>query len=200
MNQISTRSGFVVAGGQSSRMGSDKAFLEWEGKPLIERALDTLRTVCSDVAIVGARTKFARYGTVVEDVYPGSGPLAGIHAGLLHSGADLNFMLAVDMPFVSQHLLRFLFGIAENERTVVTAPRLSGRFQPLCAAYRRSFVAPAEQALREGKNKIDALFAGLRVRIVEEDELAAAGFSAALFRNLNTPEDLHSARLDSLSS
>lgn len=190
MNQISTHAGFVVAGGRSSRMGTDKAFLNWEGKSLVERALNTLRSVCSQVAILGASAKFARYGAVVEDIFSGSGPLAGIHAGLVHSTADLNVMLAVDMPFASPDLLRFLIGIAETTDAIVTVPRIGGGFQPLCAVYRRAFAGLAEQGLREEKNKIDALFSAVTVRIVEEDELAAAGFSAALFRNFNTPEDL----------
>jgi molybdopterin-guanine dinucleotide biosynthesis protein A len=190
-----SRMGFVIAGGRSSRMGEDKAFLEFGGATLLERALGALGAACDSVAIVGDPNKFEKYGVVVPDVFPGCGPLAGIHAALLYSMADLNLMLAVDMPFVSSELLTFLFGIAANDEAVVTVPRVGSRTQPLCAVYRRDFAGPAEQALRAGRYKIDAEFSDAAVRAIEEEELAAAGFSEKLFFNLNTPQD----RIDAAS-
>jgi len=93
-------------------MGTDKAFLEFHGRTLLERALKTMHEVCSEVSIVGDAEKFAKYGVVVEDVYPGTGPLAGIHAALVDSSIELNLVMAVDMPFVSAALLGFLLGAA----------------------------------------------------------------------------------------
>ena len=189
-----SRTGFVLAGGKSSRMGAgsdqdkDKAFLEFRGQTLLNRALAVMGTVCDRVAIVGDPAKFAKYESVVADIFPGCGPLAGIHAALLHSPAKLNLMLAVDMPFVSRELLAFLFAAAEESDAIVTVPRC-GRLQPLCAAYRRDFSSVAERALRAGKYKIDAAFSNVSVRVIEEDELAAAGFSDQNFFNLNTPQD-----------
>jgi molybdopterin-guanine dinucleotide biosynthesis protein A len=66
--------------------------------------------------------------------------------------------------------------------------------QPLCAIYQRKFAEVAEQSLREGKNKIDLLFANVDTRVLEEDELVRAGFSVAMFRNVNTPEELEKAK------
>jgi molybdopterin-guanine dinucleotide biosynthesis protein A len=191
-----SRMGFVLAGGRSSRMGTDKAFLKLGDRTLLDRAISVLGVVCPAFAIVGDRERFSVYGRVVEDVYKGSGPLAGIHAALLHSSAELNLILAVDLPFASPELLSFLFASAEGAEAVVTVPRLAAGYQPLCAVYRRDFATAAEQALRAGKNKIDALFAGLNVRTIEESELSAAGFSQRVFSNLNTPEDIQMAELD----
>ena len=193
--------GFVLAGGKSSRMGvgADKAFLEFGGQTLLDRALAVMGTVCDRVAIVGEPAKFANYESskcgsskdesVVADIFPGCGPLAGIHAALLHSLAELNLMLAVDMPFVSPELLVFLFVEAEESKAIVTVPRSGKGLQPLCAVYRRDFFAVAEQALRAGKYKIDAAFSNVSVRVIEEGELAAAGFSERSFFNVNTPQD-----------
>ena len=197
--------GFVLAGGKSSRMGAgsaqdkDKAFLEFSGQTLLDRALAVMGTVCGRVTIVGDPAKFAKYGStkygsskydsVVADIFPGCGPLAGIHAALLHSPAKLNLMLAVDMPFVSRDLLAFLFAAAEESDAIVTVPRCGKGLQPLCAAYRRDFSTVAERALRAGKYKIDAAFSNVSVRVIEEDELAAAGFSEQSFFNVNTPQD-----------
>jgi molybdopterin-guanine dinucleotide biosynthesis protein A len=187
------RFGFVIAGGKSSRMGADKAFLEFGGQTLLARALVTLGSVCNGVAIVGEASKFANLGVaVIEDIYSGSGPLGGIHAALTQSPAEVNLMLAVDMPFISAELLKFLFSDAESSDAAVTVPRVGGGFQPLCAVYRRSFAAAAENALKTGNYKIDALFPKLPLRVIEEEELVARGFEPRLFGNLNTPDDVRS--------
>ena len=182
--------GFLLAGGKSSRMAADKAFLEFQGQTLLQRGLAVVGHVCTRVAIVGDPAQFSDYGSVVADVYSGCGPLAGIHAALVHSSAELNLMLAVDMPFVSAKLLSHSFSEAEESGAVVTVPRTGKGLQPLCAVYRREFASVADRALRAGKYKIDALFAGLSIRIVEEGELEKAGFSERNFFNVNTPEDL----------
>lgn len=195
MNQKShlSRRGFVLAGGRSSRMGTDKALLKVGGRTLLETALSVVRSIAADAAVVGDRAKFSAFGTVIEDTYPGAGPLAGIHAALRHSSADLNVILAVDLPFVSTELLSFLLDCAEETDAVVTVPRTASGFQPLCAVYRPAFAAAAEEALKEGKNKIDPLFSCVPTRIISESELTAAGFAEKVFSNLNTPEDVQAA-------
>ncbi len=188
-----SRMGFLLAGGKSSRMGADidKAFLDFGGETLLDRALKVMGEVCDRVAIVGDPARFAKYEFVVPDIFVGCGPLAGIHAALVHSSADLNLMLAVDMPFVSKQLLRLLFAAAADKENhaIVTVPRTGRRFQPLCAVYRRDFLTTAEQALRAGKYKIDAAFSGVPIRVMEEAELAAAGSTQQSFFNVNTPQD-----------
>lgn len=184
-----SRMGFVLVGGRSSRMGTDKAFLRFDGETLLARALKTIRVVCDGVAIVGDPKKFADFGPVVPDIFPGCGPLAGIHAALVHSASELNLTLAVDMPFVSTDLLSLLFATADKSEAVTTVPRVGKGLQPLCAVYRRDFAAVAEGALRAGKYKIEAAFSGVSVRVIEEAELAAAGFSEQSFFNVNTPQD-----------
>ena len=190
--------GFLIAGGRSSRMGANKAFLDFRGQTLLDRALSVLNGACGRATMVGDPETFASFGPVVADVFPGCGPLAGIHSALLHSSADLNLMLAVDMPFVSEALLKFLLCAAEDTDATVTVPRANKRLQPLCAVYRREFASTAEQALKAGDYKIDAAFAHVPLRVVEEAELIAAGFSEKSFFNVNTPEDRRAA--DDLSS
>jgi len=199
MREIS-RNGFVLAGGKSSRMGTDKALLELNGMSLLDRALRTMREVCADVTIVGDPATLAQPGKVIADRYPGCGPLGGIHAALYQSSADLNVVLAVDMPFVSSRLLRFLADIAAGSEATVVVPRTLRGFQPLCAVYRTEFRTVAEKALRDGKYKIDALFGEGKARIVEPSELESAGFGERDFFNLNTPDDLQSARSGSIKS
>ena len=170
-------SAFILAGGKSTRMGTDKAFVVLEGWTLLARTLDLARAVTADVRIVGAAEKFAAFAPVVEDVFPGCGPLGGIHAALRASAAELNLILAVDVPFVSAGLLEFLVARARGSVAAVTVARVGG-WQPLCAVYRREFAEVAERALREGRYRIDALFEVVPTVVISEDELVAAGFSA----------------------
>jgi molybdopterin-guanine dinucleotide biosynthesis protein A len=186
---------FILAGGKSTRMGVDKAFLDFDGRTLLARALDLARSVTAEVRIVGSREKFAPFAPVVEDIFPAHGPLGGIHAALRSSHANLNLMLAVDAPFVSRTLLQYLLGEAHHmpEATVVV-PCCNGHRQPLCAVYQREFAEAAEKALLAGKNRIDVLFDMVKSRVIGEEELERAGFSAALFCNLNTPADVAEKR------
>ncbi len=185
---------FILAGGKSTRMGSDKAFVELDGQTLLARALDLARSITANVRIVGDPAKFAAFAPVVQDIFPNCGPLGGIQASLRASAAELNLMLAVDMPFVSSDLLRYLIERARNSSATVTVPLCEGGNQPLCAVYRRAFAEAAEDALEQGRYKIDPLFAEDSTQVINEDELRENGFSPKMFRNLNTREELDHAR------
>jgi molybdenum cofactor guanylyltransferase len=188
------RAAFVLAGGQSTRMGVDKAFVQLEGCTLLAHALVLAKSVTSDVRIVGSPERFAAFGEVVEDEFPQHGPLAGIHAALRASSSELNLMLAVDMPFVEVPFLEYLFQeAARHESVMVTIPRAAGAWQTLCAVYRKPFADVAEQALRQGKNKIDPLFRETKIQILDEPVLTKHNFSLNMFRNVNTPEELEEA-------
>jgi molybdopterin-guanine dinucleotide biosynthesis protein A len=186
---------FILAGGKSTRMGSDKAFVELDGRTLLSQSLDLARSVTPDVRVVGDPAKFSPFAPVVEDVFPNCGPLAGIHAALRASPTDLNLILAVDVPFLSPALLQYLIKRARNSASAtVTIAQAGGGWQPLCAVYRKQFADAAEQSLRAGHNRIDKLFEGTRTQVIREEELEAAGFPAKMFRNLNTQKELANAR------
>lgn len=178
-------------------MGENKAFIDFRGQTLLDRALATLRAACGSVTIVGDPQTFFSYHPVVPDLFPGSGPLAGIHTALTHSSTELNLLLAVDMPFVRPELLRFLLQKAEDgahaSTAFVTIPQTSRGLQPLCAIYRRAFAPVAEKAMRSGNYKIDATFGDIPIHVIAEQQLAAAGFSEKDFFNVNTPDDRRSA-------
>lgn len=208
-----SRAGFLLAGGNSTRMGVDKVFLEFGGETLLDHGLKVIAAVCPSVTIVGDPAKFAGHEraksddrnddarheaakceslkceSVVGDVFPECGPLGGIHTALAHSVAELNLMLAVDMPWVSAELLTFLFAVAESNEATVTVPSTRRGLQPLCAIYRRDFLPVAEEALRAGKYKIDVAFSAVSTHVVAAAELASAGFSEQSFFNVNTPQD-----------
>ncbi len=200
MDALSTDvTAFILAGGKSTRMGTDKAFVtlgdgNLDGRTLLARALDLARSVSAEVRIVGDRAKFAAFAPTVEDVFRNCGPLGGIHAALRSSQTDLNLILAVDVPYVSPALLLYLIKCTRsNASATVTVVHAEGGYQPLCAVYRRAFADAAEKALQEGHYKIGALFATALTQTITEEELKAAGFSPEMFRNLNTPQELAEA-------
>ncbi len=185
---------FILAGGRSTRMSQDKAFLDWQGRPLLDHMRALAATVAARVYVVGSRTKFGSYSDVVEDVYDDCGPLAGIHAALTATATELNLILAVDMPFLETRFLAYLVAQAREATALATVPQIGERWQPLCAVYRHRFAVPAEAALRAGRNKIDALFAEAPVRIITEEELRPLALAAGMFDNLNTQQDWEQAR------
>jgi len=186
---------FVLAGGKSTRMGTDKAFLRWREGTLLDHILDLARELTPNVRIVADRKKFDRYGAVViEDIYPGCGPLGGIHAALSATASEWNLLLAVDLPLVSHPLLAYLVARAQESDATVTVPKVGGGLQPLCAVYRRAFAEVAKRSLETGENKIDRLFARVKTQTIDEEKLLRAGFSREAFRNVNTMEDFEDVR------
>jgi molybdenum cofactor guanylyltransferase len=191
MHQVT---GFVLAGGKSSRMGVNKALLALNGSTLIEKGQAILRCVCTRVCIVGARELYSKYGECIEDVYPGCGPLAGIHAALLNSQTSHSVVTAVDTPFLDVQFLDFLVERALASSAIVTAPCIQGIVQPLCAVFSREFLPLAEAALKAGKYKVEPTFPRERTLLIAEADLAGFELGAEMFDNLNTPEDFDRAR------
>ncbi|HEX5434610.1 MAG TPA: molybdenum cofactor guanylyltransferase [Candidatus Angelobacter sp.] len=141
--------GFVLAGGKSTRMGHDKAVLTLQGRTLLEHTLATLRHVCREAVILGSRQLYGDYdAVVVEDIFPGCGPLSGIHAALSHTDTEFNLIIAVDTPFLSAEFLSFMAQRAVSSGAVVSTPEIGGYRQPLCSVYSRAFLPLAEAALR----------------------------------------------------
>src|SRR5947209_7369509 len=186
--------GFVLAGGKSSRMGTNKALLSLDGATLLQRTQTLLQSVCQRVFILGQRELYGRFGECVEDVYRECGPVGGIHAALLNSSTEFNLITAVDTPFLTVELLGYMADRAKQSRAVVTTPRLGGFDQPLCSIYSREFLPVAEAALQSGNYKIVPLFPKENTLVISEAELAEFGVTPEIFDNLNTPEDVERAR------
>jgi len=180
---------FVLAGGRSSRMGSDKALLTFHDQTMLARALSTAAAVAGKVVIVGPRERYARYGEVIGDLYAGCGPLGGIHAALSATGTDLNLLLSVDTPLMTAEFLGWLLERARNAGEWMVVPDALGGRQPLCAVYRRPVQALVEQALKDGDYKIGHMFSRAPTLYIPEMEICEAGFSPEIFSNVNSPEE-----------
>src|SRR5438270_126930 len=186
--------GFVLAGGKSSRMGANKAFLSLDGTTLLQRTKQVLETICKEVFILGSRELYGGFGDCYEDVYHDCGPLGGIQVALLHSTTQFNLITAVDTPFLAPDFLGYMLERAMQSSAMVTAPQIGGYAEPVCAVYSRDFLPIAETALKAGNYKIVPLFPREQTLIITEAELGQFALGPEMFDNLNTPEDFERAR------
>ena len=181
--------GIVLAGGESRRMGTDKAFLRVNGLSMIEHVLRTMREVCDHVVVV-TNTPDAYRGFDAEitgDAFNSRGALVGIYSGLLRSRSEHSLVVACDMPFLNAGLLSYLAEIAGEHDVVL--PRVGELIEPLHAVYRRSLVPVIEDLLRRDQRRIRALFTGLSIRYVGEAEIDRFDSARRSFLNLNTRKE-----------
>ncbi|APB69262.1 molybdenum cofactor guanylyltransferase [Paenibacillus polymyxa] len=194
--------GIIVAGGRSSRMGQDKALLEIDGATMLERTYTTLQQVAQRVVVVTRDNQ--EYGLsgmeTVPDVFPGMGPLSGIHAGLSASTTEWGMVIACDMPFVQPEVLHDLLAVTkkwtELQGTRETAlqaiiPSIDGRIHPLLAVYHRSVLPSAEECLRSRRLRLTDWLDKLKVRYATVEDLPGVSedmWHKAAF-NMNNPQD-----------
>jgi molybdopterin-guanine dinucleotide biosynthesis protein A len=174
-------------------MGTNKALLPFGGESLLELALRKTKAICATPVIVGERERYAAYGHVVEDKFPGCGPLGGIHAALCTTQTDLNLILSVDMPLMKSDFLLWLMRTAADGTELAVVPEAGGRPQPLCAVYRRGIRPAIEEALKAGDFKVNRIFRLVPIRFISEHEIRLADFSVDMFSNVNTPEEYETA-------
>lgn len=174
--------GLVLVGGRSSRMGQDKALLQWNSHLLVEEVAARVRDVAGNVALVGAPERYRELGfECVPDLRPGLGPLAGIEAALASGRGELNLIVACDMPGIETRWLRTLLECAEQSVALCTVLRDSaGIVHPLCAVYRRACLPSVRRFLDAHRLRAQDAIRELDAAIVEVD---------AELRNVNTREE-----------
>jgi len=179
-----SRAGFVLVGGDSSRMGRDKALIPYRGASLAERVAREVEAAAGSVTLVGPPERYRGLGRpVIPDLHPGCGPLGGIEAALSASAAEWNLIVACDMPGVSAPFLTCLLEEAEASGAECLIPVSGpGRLEPLCAAYHRRCLPAIANAVLENVRKVTDSLASLRVARWRATQ---PGWAA----NLNTLED-----------
>lgn len=186
---------FIQAGGQSSRMGGNKALLPLGGQTCIERVLTVATQISPSVTIVANDANPYRFlnRPLISDMYPGIGPLGGIHAALHHCSTDWALILGCDLPFVTTPLLRYLIAQADGYDAVVPQSE-DGRLQPLCALYARSCLSEVIRLIESQELAPRALFPRVRTRVVRWDELSSLPGAQWFFFDMNTPESYERAK------
>ena len=197
------RSAVVLAGGKGRRMGViEKALLEFEGKTILERLLESLFRVVDEVILsVRDSAQKEMFRPVIEsflshkisfcfDTLEDAGPLEGIRAGLFESRSEYSFVCAGDMPFVNYRVVDFLFEKADGHDAAL--PRWEdGKFEPLHAVYSRKLVTEIEKTFEKGRRSVlTPVFEMQDVIFVEVSEIREIDPSLRTFANINTSEDL----------
>ena len=193
--------GFVLAGGKSSRMGVDKATLEFCGRPMAEIAVEKLRGFCAEVGIAGNREDLAGFAPVVREERMEAGPGAGVEAGLKAAKQEWVLFMPVDVPLIPEELLRRWAEAVLRMDGIIASHLNCGREQPAFCMLRRECAPRFSVALDAGERRLAVLLhlaaeGSHRVHGVEElygDDAPDLETSRRWFLNVNTPEELADA-------
>ncbi|MCE9647025.1 MAG: molybdenum cofactor guanylyltransferase [Chloroflexi bacterium] len=182
----------VQAGGQSSRMGEDKALKPFLGHPLIQRVIGTLAPIADEVIVTTNRP--AEYGflnlRLIPDLKPGRGALGGLYTAIASANSPLVAVVACDMPFASPNFFEGARSLMVREDADVVIAKTGEGYEPFHALYRRETCLPAiESAIDADQWKVIAWFPKVKVRELTADEVKDLDPSGLCFWNLNTPEE-----------
>lgn len=193
-----TTNAIILAGGASSRMGFDKAFLEWEGAPLIERQINLLKGIFEKIIIAINNTgKAIRYKEIlneykniglVSDIIASSGPLSGIHSGLIASDCFYNFVVACDMPFLNEPLIRHMLENKAGYDAII--PKVNRKLHPLFGIYAKKCILPIEKMLKAGNFKVSDLFSKIKTKYITKQMIKEFDERFLSLSNINSKDDV----------
>lgn len=183
----------ILAGGKSSRMGFDKQLLERDHKHLAVYLAEELLKQFREVLVVTNTPELYREAPVrtCSDIYPGQGPISGMHSAFCHSDSEYIFVLACDMTGFSADYACYQARRMSQEKTEACVTMRGDKMEPFHGFYRRSLLSDMEKKLQEHKTSIFKLLMKHSVTGIREDEMKCYVDPENLFRNLNTPEDYH---------
>lgn len=181
--------GAVLSGGQSRRMGFNKAFIRLETETLIERAVGVFSPLFSETILIANDIPlYQDLGvTVYSDLIKGAGSLGGVFTALFHSTSDHTFVVACDMPFLDARCIERV--LKDRGKAECVIPFIGGRLHPLHALYSKKCMKEIEAAIREGDLRITALFDRIRTRRLTEDDFKGLPIASSV-ENINTREEL----------
>jgi molybdopterin-guanine dinucleotide biosynthesis protein A len=188
----------ILAGGKSVRLGRDKIVEKLGTASLLEQVVSRVEPLSKKIIVVTANErKFNQLAdrpdiAIVSDIIPNQGALGGIHTGLVTSDTRYNLVLAADMPFLNEPLLRYLIEVSDGYDFVL--PHFDDLYEPLHAVYSQSCVPAIETLFEQRKKTIIELFALVKVRFVDAAEIDRFDPRHLSFFNVNTPEDLERAK------
>lgn len=192
--------GIILAGGLSSRMGTNKAMLQLNGSAVLQHVTKAMRPAVSRI-IVAAGPHVTAYSAMdydcVQDHYPGKGPLAGLHAALEASDTDWNLVCACDMPLLQTSFFDGIKKLVESHNSYsAIVPRVDGHVHPLAGAYHKRVLPDLEQRLNQDHLRVMRWLEEIGCRYVEVEELESAGVHqvAMQMSNMNTPEEYERIR------
>jgi molybdopterin-guanine dinucleotide biosynthesis protein A len=186
----------IQAGGESRRMGQDKALIPFLGRPLIQRVIERLTPIADEILVTTNRPDDYRFLDLplFPDLKPGRGALGGLYTALSSATCEAVAVVACDMPFASASLLEAASKLLVQEGADVVIPDSGDGLEPLHAVYRRETCTPAiESAIEADKWRLISWFPQVKVRVLQPDEIKTYDPSGLAFWNLNTPEEFAEA-------
>jgi len=187
----------IMAGGKSSRMGTDKSFVQLLGKPMIEHLLEKVTDLgqSETILITNRPTEYNHLNIpMYGDALPEKGSLGGIYTAVHHSSSPYTLVVACDMPFVNPSLLKHMISLSEGDAFDVIVPRVDGYPEGLHAIYSKACLEPIRQRLDADKLKVMGFYEDVRVRYLDESEYQQFDAKGLSFYNVNTPQELEDAR------
>jgi molybdenum cofactor guanylyltransferase len=173
--------GFVLAGGKSTRMVRDKVSLDWSGQTLLNHLMELLNEATDTVHVVGREP--------LPDRLPGLGPLSGIATALEFSSTDANLICAVDLPHLTKDFLKYLRFRTKNSSHPIVSCKTGSAF-PLCLGIWRPMLPEIHRRLAARQLSVRGMIEAGNTEVISEVEFRKAGFDCSIFRNINTPQDL----------
>ena len=181
---------YILAGGKSSRRGSDKGLLIFKNKTLIERIIGQLHPLFQKIVIISNNPEYTKFGLeVIEDLEKGLGPAGGICTGLQHTQSKSTYFVSCDMPFITTNAIRFI--IDNSEPQGITLPFHAGKIEPLFGVYSRNCLKKWEQLIQQGIIKLQTMV--FHFQLEKIDTTNNPLFSDLLFTNINDKSDLAKA-------
>lgn len=191
MNQPTSKLTVAIqAGGKSSRMGTDKSFVPFLGRPMIEVVRAAVEGLGDELILITNKPEAYAYLDLpmFGDLYPDTGPLGGIYTALHHATHPHTLVVACDMPWLNRPLLAYMAGLRGEADVVV--PRWDKFPEPLHAVYSKACLEPIREKLDAQMYKITAFYGRVSLRFVDRDEIARFDPDGRSFINVNTPDDL----------
>lgn len=183
----------ILAGGKSSRFGTDKVQAEFSSKTLIENAIELSKGITGNIIIITNQEGCTNLGfPTYPDIYRDKGPLGGIHSGLTNSNSQYNFVIPVDMPNLTEPLINYIIEKATIEANCVI-PMVNGLAEPLCGVYNKRAITTIEKCLESGKLKMMDVLKELKTTYIQIDS-ELSFYSPHLFSNINTKEDMENIK------
>ena len=186
----------IQAGGQSSRMGEDKALKTFLGRPLIQRVIDRLAPIADEIIVTTNHPDEYSFLNLrlVSDLKPGRGALGGLYTAIASATHPIVAVVACDMPFASAMLIEAANRIMVEEEADVVIAKSDEGYEPLHAVYRRETCLPAiESAIDADQWKVIAWFPQVKVRVLSSEEIKLYDPASLAFWNVNTPEEFAKA-------
>ncbi len=182
---------YILAGGKSSRMGTDKAVLMLEGKTILQRIIDELRPAVEKIIIVSDNPEHGKFGMErIPDKIKNSGPAGGIYTVLAHCSSEKMMVVSCDMPFIKTEAV--LFMLENSKDSQITVPVFQNQLEPMFAVYSKSCLAKWAELIGSGTFKLQHLFGHFTQSKIVVD--ANPLFVGPFFMNMNSSEDFNKAK------